>query len=78
MLALFRGLPAASRWGVALTLAGLAVDLVVHAAGGNALEGTPAAVGHLITLMGMVVALSGVMWLGLRGSPGAPARGRRS
>jgi hypothetical protein len=78
MLALFRGLPAASRWGVALTVAGLAVDLVVHAAGGAALEGTPAAVGHLVTLMGMVVALAGVMWLGLRGSPGATARGRRS
>ena len=77
MLALFRGLPAASRVGAALTLVGLGIDLVVHAAGGDAAAGTAAAMGHLVTLVGMVLAIAGVMWLGLRGSPGASARERR-
>ena len=77
MLALFRGLPAASRVGAAITLFGLAIDVAVHAAGGNVSTGTAAAIGHLVTLGGMVLAIAGVMWLGLRGSPGAPARERR-
>ena len=77
MLAPFRALPAASRMGAALTLIGLAIDLVVHAAGGDATRGNAAAAGHLLTLVGMVVAVAGVMWLGLRGSPGTPARERR-
>jgi hypothetical protein len=77
MLALIRGLPAASRWGVAVTFVGLGVDLVVHAAGGEATRGAAAAVGHLFTLVGMVVSVVGVMWLGLRGSLGALARERR-
>ncbi|MGH2691855.1 MAG: hypothetical protein ACRDHM_05060 [Actinomycetota bacterium] len=77
MLALIRGLPAASRFGAAFTLVGLAIDLIVHAAGGDATRGAGAAMGHLFTLGGMVVAIVGVMWLGLRGSLGAPARERR-
>jgi hypothetical protein len=77
VLALLRVLPAASRWGVALTVAGLGIDLVVHVGGGEATTGTAAAIGHLLTLLGMVVAVAGVMWLGLRGSLGGPARERR-
>ncbi len=77
MLALIRGLPAASRWGVALTVVGLVIDLVVHVAGGEATRGAAAAGGHLFTLVGMVVAVVGVMWLGLRDSLGAPAPERR-
>jgi hypothetical protein len=77
MLALFRGLPAVSRWGVSFTLIGLAIDLVVHAAGGAATTGFAAAAGHLLTLIGMVVAIAGVVWMGLRASSRTPADERR-
>ena len=76
MLALVRGLPAVARWGVALTLTGLAIDIAVHSAGEAAASGTAAAVGHLVTLVGMVVAIAGVVPLGLRGSRGAEGRRR--
>lgn len=78
MLALFRGLPAASRLGVTLTLVGLGIDLVVHVAGGATATGRGAMVGHVLTLGGMVLALAGVVWMGLRASSRLPADERRS
>lgn len=77
MLALFRVLPAVSRWGVALTLVGLVIDLVVHTAGGAATTGPAAVAGHLLTLIGMVVSIAGVVWMGLRASSRRPAEERR-
>ncbi|MGH2710600.1 MAG: hypothetical protein ACRDH9_05285 [Actinomycetota bacterium] len=78
MPGLFRGLPAASRLGVALTLVGLAIDLVVHAVGGALTRGPAAAAGHLSTLIGMVVAIAGVMWMGLRATSRSAAEERRA
>ena len=76
MLALLRGLPAGARWGVALTLAGLAIDIAVHASGEAAATGPAALAGHLVTLAGMVMATAAVVWLGLRGSREAGGRRR--
>ena len=76
LLALVRALPVVSRWGVALTLVGLALDLAVHVAGGSAATGTFALVGHLVTLTGMVVSITGVMWMGIRGSTRAASERR--
>ena len=76
MLALLRGLPAGARMGVALTLAGLTIDIAVHASSETAAAGPAALAGHLVTLAGMITAMAAVLWLGLRGSRGAGGRRR--
>ena len=77
MLALLRGMPAVARWGIALTLAGLAIDIAVHTTADSAFPtGGAAAAGHLVTLAGMLVAMGSVIHLGLRGWRGAEGRRR--
>ena len=62
--ALWRSIPAATRFGLALAWCGVIADLVHHVvapvvhAGQNPHIGS---VGHVLTLAGMVVALLGVM-----------------
>jgi hypothetical protein len=71
-----RSLPVILRWGAAITVLGLGIDIVVHAIPGAA-NGPAAALGHLVTLAGMAVCLIAVMGMGVRGSNRATS-GRRS
>jgi hypothetical protein len=76
ILRLLHSLPAVLRWGAAITLLGLGIDIVVHTIPGAA-SGPAAAIGHLVTLLGMAVCLVAVTGMGVRGSIRATS-GRRS
>jgi hypothetical protein len=79
LLAVWRDLPGPIRWGAAIAIVGLAVDLVTHvAAGGRMPTGFAAAAGHGLTLGGMLLALAGLLWLGFRSTRLARSHGRRS
>lgn len=54
-------LPRVMRVGVAILLAGLAMDVLAHAGWSGALGA-----GHLVTLAGMVIAIAGLFFLALR------------
>jgi hypothetical protein len=69
-LATLRELPRLTQAGIAMLLFGLVIDLLAHLGWTSGM-----AVGHLVTLAGMVVALAGVLALGLSGN--AKARQQR-
>jgi hypothetical protein len=60
-----------------VTIAGLTIDVATHvSAGGEMPSGAAATAGHLLTLLGMMVAVSGLVSLGVRTA--RSTRGRRS
>lgn len=62
----FTGLPALIRWGLATVVAGGLMDATYHLAVGGEHLDEVGLDSHLVTLLGMVVTMGGVLGVGLR------------
>jgi hypothetical protein len=74
VLALDASVPPLVRWGIRILLVGLAVDLAVHIL--DRASGPVAAIGHLVTLAGMVIAVAGTVALALSSGRRREGEGR--